>query len=132
VCDKFSSFDQPYGRSDRPNHVGEVAAVATEGGKIEIIMDVLIYIISFIAGVILGLFYFGSLWFTLLYLSKTQRQVLVTVGSFFIRLAVTLFGFYLVMGGHWERLLIALGGFILGRIFLTRRLRARGRTPLTK
>jgi len=106
--------------------------MATEGGKVEIVMDILIYIVSFIAGLILGLFYFGSLWFTLLYLSKTQRPVLVVVGSFFVRLGITLFGFYLIMGGRWERLLIALGGFVLARIFLTRRLRARGRTPLAK
>lgn len=95
-------------------------------------MDILIYIISFIVGLILGFFYFGSLWFTLLYLSKTQSPALVVVGSFFIRTAITLFGFYLIMGGHWERLLIALGGFILTRIFLTRRLRARERTPVAK
>lgn len=95
-------------------------------------MDILIYIISFFAGVIVGLFYFGSLWFTLLYLSKAQRPVLMAVGSFFIRLAITLLGFYLIMGGHWERLLIALGGFILARIFLSRRLRVGGRTPRAK
>jgi len=95
-------------------------------------MSVFYLILSFFVGVALGLFYFGSLWFTLLYLSKTQRPVLVVVGSFFIRLAITLLGFYLIMGGHWERLLIALGGFILTRIFLTRRLRAGGRTPPAK
>jgi F1F0 ATPase subunit 2 len=89
-------------------------------------------ILSFFVGVALGLFYFGFLWFTLFYLYKTQRPMLVAVGSFFIRLAITLFGFYLIMGGRWERLLIALGGFILARIFLTRRLRARGRTPVAK
>ena len=80
----------------------------------------------------IGLFYFGSLWFTLLYLSKTQRPALITVGSFFIRIAITLFSFYLIMGGHWERLLIALGGFILARLFLTRRLRAEGKARLAK
>ena len=86
-------------------------------------------ILSFFVGVALGLFYFGTLWLTLLYLSKTQRPVLVAVGGFFVRMAITLLGFYLIMEGHWERLLIALGGFILARIFLTRRLRARGRNP---
>jgi F1F0 ATPase subunit 2 len=98
--------------------------VAAEGGKVEIVMDILIYIISFTIGLILGLFYFGALWFTLLYLYKTKWPVLVVMVSFIVRMGVTLLGFYLVMGGHWERLLIALGGFILARIFLARRLRA--------
>lgn len=73
----------------------------------------------------LGLFYFGSLWFILLYLTKARRPVLVFVSSFFIRLAITLLGFYLIMGGQWERLLIGLGGFIMARIFLIRRSRGK-------
>jgi F1F0 ATPase subunit 2 len=88
--------------------------------------------LALIVGVGLGLFYFGTLWLTLKYLPKIRRPELLTLGGFFIRMAITLFGFYLIMGGRWERLLIALGGFILARIFLTRRLRARGRTPVAK
>ena len=89
-------------------------------------------ILSFFVGAAIGLFYFGVLWFTLLYLSKTKRPVLVVMVSLIVRMVVTLLGFYLVMGGRWEKLLIALGGFILARIVLSRRLRVRGKTPLIK
>lgn len=92
-------------------------------------MNILYFALAFIVGMILGLFYFGTLWLTLQYLPKTPRPELLTLGGFFLRMVITLYGFYLIMGGHWERLLIALGGFILARIFLTRRLRARGRNP---
>jgi F1F0 ATPase subunit 2 len=86
-------------------------------------MDILYFIVTFIAGMALGLFYFGTLWLTLRYLPKARRPEILTLGGFFVRTAITLFGFYLIMGGRWERLLIAFVGFILARIFITRRLR---------
>jgi len=95
-------------------------------------ISVFYIIISFFVGIALGLFYFGTLWLTLQYLPKIRRPEILTLGGFFVRMAITLFGFYLIMGGRWERLLIALGGFIVARIFLTRRLRAGGKTPLAK
>jgi F1F0 ATPase subunit 2 len=42
------------------------------------------------------------------------------LGSFVVRLLVTLCGMYLVMDGKWERLLACLAGFLLMRIVLTR------------
>jgi F1F0 ATPase subunit 2 len=44
----------------------------------------------------------------------------LSVFSFLVRLAVTLPGFYLGMGGHWERLLVCLLGFVSMRFVLTR------------
>lgn len=81
--------------------------------------------LAFIAGTVLGLFYFGTLWLTIQPLPKMRRPELFTLGSFFLRTGITLFGFYLVMGGRWERLLGSLCGFIVMRIFLTRRLRSK-------
>jgi len=43
------------------------------------------------------------------------------LGSFALRMAVALAGFYFVMSGHWERLAMALMGFIFMKIILTRR-----------
>ena len=88
--------------------------------------------LSFIAGMGLGLFYFGTLWLTIQRLPKMQRPELFTLGSFFARTGITLFGFYLVMGGRWERLLGSLCGFIVVRIFLTRRLRVGKKKPPNK
>jgi len=95
-------------------------------------MVILNFLVVFIAGLALGFYYFGTLWFTLQYLPKVRRPEILTLGGFFIRAAIILFGFYLIMGGRWERLLIAFGGFILARIFLTSRLRPRGITSLAK
>lgn len=95
-------------------------------------MVILVYSISFIAGLILGLFYFGCLWLTISFLSRTKRPALVLLGSFFVRAAIIFFGFYLIMGGHWERLLIALGGFVLVRTLLTRHFRTEKRSLQTR
>jgi len=80
--------------------------------------------LAFIAGMVLGLFNFGTLWLTIQHLPRMRRPELFTLSSFFLRTGITLFGFYLVMGGRWERLLGSLCGFIVTRIFLTRRLRS--------
>ena len=86
-------------------------------------MNILHLGLAFIAGVGLGLFYFGTQWLTLQYLPKIRRPELLTLGGFFIRMGITLLGFYFIMGGRWERLLIALGGFVLARFFLARKVK---------
>jgi hypothetical protein len=43
------------------------------------------------------------------------------LGSFFCRLGLVVFGFYLVTGGHWGRLLVCILGFLLTRAILVRR-----------
>ena len=76
---------------------------------------------AFAAGLVLGAFYFISLWRTVRKLPDTQRPLRLMLGSFAVRMAVVLPGFYFVMSGHWERLVMALIGFILARKLLTRR-----------
>ena len=72
------------------------------------------------AGMGLGMFYFGGLWLTVRRLPTARWPALLSMLSFFARLGVVLFGFYLVMGGHWERLLVCLFGFLAIRIILVR------------
>jgi F1F0 ATPase subunit 2 len=80
-------------------------------------------IVAFAAGLALGAFYFTALWRTVRQLPKAHSPARLMLGSFIIRMAVVMAGFYLVMGGeHWERLAMALIGFILMRMILTRRL----------
>ena len=73
-----------------------------------------------LAGLALGLFYFGGLWLTVRRIACCTRPALLMFGSFLVRLLVTLCGFYLVMDGMWERLLAGLGGFLVMRFVLTR------------
>lgn len=77
--------------------------------------------IAFAAGLILGLFYFGTLWLTLQRLPVTRRPALLTVGGFFVRTGLTLVGFFLVMAGHWERAIACMVGFLVMRKFMTYR-----------
>ena len=84
--------------------------------------ETLYLIISFSSGMALGAFYFLSLWKTLQKISDAKNPGFLLFRSYLIRTSVVLFGFYLIMGGHWERIVIALVGFVLMRIILTRRL----------
>jgi F1F0 ATPase subunit 2 len=86
-------------------------------------MNFLHLAIAFAAGMGLGVFYFGSLWLTVQELSTTQRPFLLLASSFLGRLGLTMVGFYLVMGSHWEALLAAVLGFMLTRSLLIQRWR---------
>ena len=77
---------------------------------------------AFAAGLVLGAFYFIALWQTVKRLSSTTSPVRLMLGSLALRMALLTAGFYLVMGGHWERLAIAMLGFIIMRKILTYRL----------
>ncbi|MFO8089881.1 MAG: ATP synthase subunit I [Desulfatiglandaceae bacterium] len=74
------------------------------------------------AGIALGCFYFMGLWWTVKRLPSARKPVLLNTGSFLLRLAVTLTGFYLILGGGWQMLTVSLLGFIAVRVLLVRRL----------
>ncbi len=82
----------------------------------------IILVASFVAGLALGTFYFTALWQTVRRLPATTSSVRLLLGSFILRMAVVMAGFYFVMGGHWERLAAAMLGFIVIRKILTHRL----------
>ena len=82
--------------------------------------ELLPLMVALAAGIGLGLFYFGGLWLTVRQLPTARRPALLSLCSFFGRLGVVLFGFYLVMDSHWERLLVCLSGFLGIRIILVR------------
>lgn len=72
------------------------------------------------AGVVLGVFFFGGLWWTVQKALSSPRAALWMVGSFVVRMAVTVGGFYLIADGHWQRVLACLAGFLLARVVVTR------------
>jgi F1F0 ATPase subunit 2 len=82
--------------------------------------SILLILSTFVPGFILGIFYFGSLWITVRQIPTTAYPIRLLIGSWLGRMIVILFGFYLVMDGQWQRVLICLGGFITARILLTR------------
>jgi F1F0 ATPase subunit 2 len=72
-----------------------------------------------LAGLVLGAFFFGSLWWTVRRTLSSAPSVLAHLGILVLRLAVTLFGFYALGAGHWERLLACLAGFVVARFAAT-------------
>jgi F1F0 ATPase subunit 2 len=56
-------------------------------------------------------------------LPTAKSPARMMLGSFILRMAVLMAGFYLITGtGHWERLAAAMLGFIIVRKILTYRL----------
>ena len=74
------------------------------------------------AGVLIGLFYFSGLWWTVKKLPFRQKPALWMFGSLLVRLAVVLPAFYLAAGGDWVRFAACLAGFIAARMVLVRRI----------
>ncbi len=75
-------------------------------------------ILAFVAGIGLGILFFGVLWFTVKKSITSNTPVLWVLGSFFLRISTTLLGFYFIGSGNWERLLICLAGFIIARFIV--------------
>lgn len=99
-----------------------------------------------LAGAGLGLFYFGGLWLTVNQLlraslradahsvtkipaslradahsvTKISHPGALFLLSFIVRTAITLLGFYLVMGSRWERAAPLVIGFLLARLITVR------------
>ena len=79
-----------------------------------------IIILTLITGFLLGLFFFGGLWWTTKkgLLSKTPALWFLT--SLFVRIGIVIIAFYYLSRGHWERALICLIGFIIARTIIMR------------
>ena len=72
------------------------------------------------AGVLLGAFFFGGLWWTIKTGVSFTHPALLFIASMIIRISVVLAGFYFVACCRWERFLGCLVGFIIARIIVMR------------
>ena len=79
---------------------------------------------ALVAGVLLGAFFFGGLWWTVRKAVSSKQPALWFLGSMLLRTGIVLSGFYFVSGGDWKRLLASLLGFIIARLVVTRHTRA--------
>ena len=76
-----------------------------------------------VAGALLGAMFYGGLWWTVHRGVSSKRVALWFLGGLLLRMSIALSGIYFVAGGHWERLLLCLLGFVVIRpalIWLTR------------
>lgn len=85
----------------------------------------------FLAGMGLSGLYFGGLWLSIQGLTRHQNLAVLFVLSFLLRTLIVLAGFYFLMAESWQRLLIALAGFIWARVLLARVLSRKPADPKT-
>ena len=81
--------------------------------------EILFLVLAFIAGLLLGTFFFGGLWFTIKKSVASKTPAFWILGSFIFRVCITMLGFYFISSGSWQRLLISLLGFIIARFIVT-------------
>ncbi len=86
-------------------------------------------IVAFVVGILVGLFYFAGLWWTVRRIPESKYPGMLLLGSMAIRLGVLLAVFLLVVGTSWIRLLAAVVGFILARTILVRFVRGKTGEP---
>lgn len=77
-------------------------------------------IIALISGLILGIIFFGGLWLTVKKTLGRTYAGLWIAGSSFVRIGITLTGFYFVSQGDLTRLLICVATFIATRFLIVR------------
>jgi F1F0 ATPase subunit 2 len=82
--------------------------------------EILLMLLTLLAGLLLGAIFFGGLWISVQRALASKQPAVWFAGSLISRLTITLFGFYFVAQGNWQRLLICLLGFIAARFIVLR------------
>ena len=82
--------------------------------------DILPLTAAVLGGGLLGLFFFGGLRWTMRKALASRAAGLWFAGSFLLRSAVCLLGFYWIGAGDPLRILVCLAGFIAMRIVVTK------------
>jgi len=86
--------------------------------------ETLSLILPLVAGVFLGMLFFGCLWWTIHICASAKRPALCILGSLLLRTSIVLLGFYFVALGHWERFIVSLLGFLVARVIVVRLVQA--------
>lgn len=79
------------------------------------------YLVAFLGGVALGLFYFGALWFTVKKIPGSSHPKRLLLSSALLRFFPTLLTMYLVVKADPVIFLIMLSGFFAVRYYMIRR-----------
>jgi F1F0 ATPase subunit 2 len=82
--------------------------------------EVLNLITALAGGGLIGLFFFGGLWWTVQKGVLSKHPALLFFGSLLVRMSIALAGFYFIGRDHWERILACLLGFVIARFFINR------------
>ena len=82
--------------------------------------ETLTLVLALVTGVLLGVMFFGGLWWTVRKGVSSERPALWFLGSLLLRTIITLTGFYFVARGDWQSLLVCLLGFVIARPVVAR------------
>lgn len=85
-------------------------------------------ILSFPAGLLLGVFFFAGLWWTVMKLSTVHSPALLFIVSFLVRTAVVMAGFYVLLRQGIPNLLTGIGGYWVARMWCIHRFKPQGST----
>ena len=93
----------------------------------------LLMLLAAAAGALLGLVFFGGLWWTLRRAFVSKRPALWVGASLLFRMLTTSAGFVFISAGDWRRLLSCLLGFLATRWLVLRLTpRVADHTPATR
>lgn len=76
-------------------------------------------VLALVAGLSLGVIFFGGLWWTVRKGMASSRPALWFLVSFLLRMGIVMAGFYFVGQGDWHRLVVCLVGFVIARLLVT-------------
>ena len=77
---------------------------------------------ALVAGLALGLLYYGGLWLTVRRLPQSSHPGPLFLSSFVLRTVVAMAGLFVIARASWIPLALAMVGFLVVRIVLVRRL----------
>jgi len=80
--------------------------------------------LALVVGLLLGVFFFGGLWWTVIHGAASQRPAVWFFSSLLLRMSISLAGFHFVARDNSGRWLACLLGFVLARLIVTRLTRA--------
>jgi F1F0 ATPase subunit 2 len=82
--------------------------------------EILYMILVLAAGFLLGILFFGGLWLTVKKVGTSKSPALLVLGSFIVRIAIVVVGFYFIGAGNWRFMLMSFAGFLIGRFVMMR------------
>ena len=77
-------------------------------------------LLAAVAGGLIGMIFFGGLWWTVRKGMTSRYAALWFTGSSILRMGVALTGFYFIGHNDWQRLLACLFGFVVARVVVMR------------
>ena len=81
--------------------------------------EALTLVFAGLGGAMLGVIFFGGLWWTIRQGLVSSQPAFWFLGSLLVRMSIVLAGFYFFGQGRWERLVACLVGFIFARSIVT-------------